>query len=171
MKTHELPKTLALLEASLKDDFSLIKRATSSIKTKLQKFADGKDLKGDEITGWLGEVYGKLYFGGKLVPDNHDYDLLAQNMRISIKARKGYNKGWNISSTIPRIDGDDCPTHLAFVHFTDSYSLDRIWIFSWKELKEKQRFLKKKVHGLNRGYYIKIDSIRDEDNLSFRFIQ
>jgi hypothetical protein len=58
----------------LETDFQSINNATNNIKNKLQRHSDGKLLKGDEIVGWLGEVYGKMLLNGTLIPDTYEYD-------------------------------------------------------------------------------------------------
>jgi hypothetical protein len=163
----KLPENLLQLSADLAADFDEITRVTRTIRMKLQEKADGKLLKGDEITGWLGEVYGKMLLNGRLVSDEYDYDIVAQDMRISIKARKGTSSGWNISSLIPKVEGENCPTHLMFIQFTDSYSLFRVWLFPWKELYGNRRFMEKKVRGEHRGYYVRIKPAKDRDYLIY----
>ncbi len=97
------------------------------IREKVSKYADGKHLKGHELVGWLGEIYVKLLLDGTLVHDRHEHDVeVIGNWRVSVKARRGKNSGWRQTSPIARFEGAGCPTHLAFVHLDDDYSLDRI---------------------------------------------
>jgi hypothetical protein len=163
----ELPKDLLKLSVSLEADFKKIKGATQRIKQQLQEHSDGKQLKGEEITGWLGEIYGKIILNGKLMPDEYDYDVKTRDKRVSIKARKGTSGGWETTSIIPRIEGNRCPTHLMFLQFTDSYSIKRIWLFPWKDLYDKGRFKKKTVRGEHRGYYIRIKPSLDKGYLIY----
>ena len=118
------------LENSLKPKFRSMVSARNEIYEQLKSLADGKQLKGDEIVGWLGEIYGKLLLGGKLVDGEHDLltedgwrtsEIIPKGIiaRVSIKARKG--KVWRESSAIPRIEGDGTPTHLLFCRFSDDY--------------------------------------------------
>jgi len=163
----ELPKDLVELSVNLKPDFKEIKDVIQRIKQRLQEHSDGKQLKGDEITGWLGEIYGKIILDGKLMPDNYDHDVETRDKRVSVKARKGTSGNWQVTSIIPRIEGDGCPTHLMFLQFDDSYSLKRVWLFPWEDLRGKGRFLEKKVRGEHRGYYIRIEPLVDEDYLIY----
>jgi hypothetical protein len=163
----ELPQNLRLLSASLEADFKKIADATGGIRQKLQEHANGKLLKGDEIIGWLGEIYGKLLLNGTLVPDNYDYEVKAQDMCVSVKARKGEAGGWQITSIIPRIDGEGCPTHLVFIQFTNTYSIKRVWLFPWKDLRHQKRFKEKRVRGEHRGYYVRIKPSRDKAYLIY----
>jgi len=163
----ELPQNLRLLIASLETDFERSVDAIRRIRQKLQEHADGKQLKGDEITGWLGEIYGKMILNGTIVPDEYDYDFKAQDMRVSVKARKGVTRGWEITSIIPRIEGDECPTHLMFIQFTGSYSISRVWLFPWKDLHDQERFKEKRVRGEHRGYYVRIKPLLDKDYLIY----
>ena len=163
----ELPKNLLNLSANLESDFKERKDTVQRIKQKLQKHADGKQLKGEEITGWLGEVYGKMILNGRLMPDEYDYDVEALDKRVSVKARKGTYGSWQVTSIIPRIIGNECPTHLMFIQFTDDYSINRVWLFPWKYLHDSGRFLEKRVRGGHRGYYIRVKPSVDTDYLIY----
>jgi hypothetical protein len=167
MKLIRLPDNLQKLSASLAPHFDEITDAFRKIKEKLQEYSDGKLLKGDEIIGWLGEIYGKMILNGKLVSDKYNYDIITQNMRISVKARKGTASGWNTTSIIPKVKGNDCPTHLMFIQFKNTYSLFRVWLFPWEDLYNNKRFIEKKVRGEHRGYYIKINKNTDEKYLIY----
>ncbi|MDI6903003.1 MAG: hypothetical protein QMC77_04630 [Methanocellales archaeon] len=65
---------LEQLESELWKHFGAINEAQRSIKQKLSQYADGKNLKGDELVGWLGEIYGKLILDGTLVSDDLEHD-------------------------------------------------------------------------------------------------
>ena len=160
-ETLDLPQDVQSLSAELEEDFKEIKEAIQRIKRKLQKHTNGKLLKGDEITGWLGEIYGKMILNGILVSDKYAYDVKAQDKLVSIKARKGEDKGWEITSIIPKIQGEGCPTHLMFIQFTNTYSIKRVWLFPWDDLYEFGRFKEKVVRGEHRGYYIRIKPSSD----------
>lgn len=87
---------LEQIESDLKEHFKIITKEQTTIREKLEYYSDGKKLKGDEIVGWLGEVYCKLLFDGKLVSDDKEHDFeTTKGDRISVKARKGNGKGWN----------------------------------------------------------------------------
>lgn len=167
MKTLTIPPELEELMSNLSEDFTRIAHITTTIKNKLEAHADGKQLKGDEITGWLGEVYTKMLVKGRLVSDELDYDVVVDDMRISAKARKGSGNSWEITSTIPRIEGEDCPTHLMFIKFNADYSIDRVWLFPWIDLRNGGRFKPKKVRGGNRGYYVRISPSKDKEYLFY----
>ena len=169
MKLIELPDDLQKLSINLEPYFLELTNASKKIKDKLQEYADEKLLKGDEIVGWLGEIYGKMLLNGKLVSDTHDYDIAVRDKRISVKARKGTKSGWNISSIIPRVEGDSCPTDLMFIQFKDNYALFRVWLFPWKKLRENNRFIEKKVRGEHKGYEIRINVKKDEEFLIYRW--
>ncbi len=162
-----LPENLQKLSAGLEADFKTIADATKEIRQKLQEYADGKRLKGDEITGWLGEIYGKMLLDGTLVSDQYDYDVKVRGKRVSVKARKGHGHGWQITGIIPRVEGAGCPTHLMFVQFTDSYSINRVWLFPWERLRERGRFIEHKVRGEHRGYYLRIKPSQDREFLCY----
>lgn len=143
-----------------------------SIQNKLQSHADGKMLKGNELVGWLGEIYGKYLFNGRLVDDSYEHDVETKDgLRISIKTRKGKGSGWNRTSAIPKIEGDDCPTHLLFVHLDDNYLVDKIWFFPWTELLNKSRFKEHWVRDNMRSYYMSVNEKIDQEYLIYERIQ
>ena len=156
------------LQQDLTDDFDQLAAVQKRLMEKLNKFANGKTLKGNEIVGWLGEIYIKLIFSGNLADDSCEHDVDTDDgLRISVKTRKGRNSGWNNTSAIPKIDGDDCPTHLAFVNLKPNYQVDRIWLFTWKELHDRDRFKKHIVRGNLRSYIVRINEKEDISNLTF----
>jgi len=130
--------------------------------------ADGKLLKGYELVGWLGEVYVKLLYDGRLVSDKYEHDVeTKRGWRISVKTRRGNGSGWKQSSAIPRFEGEACPTHLASVHLCNNYRLDRIWLYSWPDLCASNRFKIKFVRGEFRSYIFKLDEGMDKDCLAY----
>jgi hypothetical protein len=145
------------LDAELLQDLTALKEIETRIYNTLQKYADSKILKGNERVGWLGEIYCKLLLDGSLVPDNNEHDVITkEGHRISVKTRKSISSSWNISSLIPAIDGDKCPTHLLFVLLNDNYHAERMWLFDWGYLHATNRFKPKSVIKNNRGWYLRI---------------
>jgi hypothetical protein len=119
-------------------------------------------LKGNELVGWLGEIYGKMLLGGHLVYDSEEHDVeTADSLKVSVKARKGWNSGWKQTSAIPKIEGDNCPTHLLFVHLNDDYSIDRMWLYEWNYLFQNGRFKSHVVRGSHRSYIFTVDDRKD----------
>jgi len=133
------------------------------IRLKLSAYADGKALKGNELVGWLGEIYGKLLLNGRLVHDREEHDFVcADGRRVSVKTRKGFGTGWRRTSAIPKLDGQNCPTHLLFVHLHDDYAIDRIWLFPWLVLANKERFKSHNVRGIHRSFIFTLDEKKDK---------
>jgi len=156
------------LEAECQALFSKLASLQSEIREKLSIHADGKNLKGNELVGWLGEIYGKLLFDGQLVDDREEHDFVsASGFRVSVKTRKGWNSGWKQTSAIAKIEGSDCPTHLLFVHLNDDYSIDRIWLLEWDQLVKAERFKKHMVRGAQRSFIFTIDEVRDKAYLVY----
>lgn len=152
------------LEAELKPRFDELFALQIQIREKLTNYSDEKSLKGYEIVGWLGEIYVKLLFDGHLVDDRQEHDVSTRKgWRISVKTRRGIGAGWKQSSPIPKFEGEGCPTHLAFVHLHDNYSLDRVWLFEWPHLCETTRFTAKNVRGKFRSYVFKLDETKDKE--------
>ena len=149
------------IESKCKD----IAEANLEIKEIISKHADGKNLKGDELVGWLGEVYAKFLLNGAILEaDDKDYDVVAANMRVSVKARKGKRAGWTRTGIIPRIDlSEDSPTHLLFVHLNDDYSLKDAWCFDWEWLSSNSRFIQKKVRGSLVGHFFNLSPEGDKE--------
>lgn len=131
-------------------------------------YANGRKLKGNEIVAWLGEIYVKLLFDGLLADETEEHDVHCNDgKRISVKTRKGLT-GWSRTSGIPRIQGVDIPTHLAFVHLLDDYTLDRIWLFPWEDLIEDTRFRRKNVRGNQLDYYLILNERNDVKYLVYQ---
>ena len=143
--------------------FTELASLQDKIREKLSGYADGKRLKGNELVGWLGEIYGKLLVDGKLVHDREEHDFVcADGALASVKTRKGYGTGLQRTSAIPKLDGPRCPTHLLFVHLHHDYSIDRIWLFSWSALATKERFKSHTVRGSHRSFIFTLDEKKDK---------
>ena len=156
------PCAVDKLEGECRALFTRLVSIQDEIRQKLSVHADEKYLKGNELVGWLGEIYGKLLLGGRLVDDREEHDLvLNDGSHVSVKTRKGYKSGWRQSSAIPKIVGSDCPTNLLFVHLNDDYSIDRMWLFDWRKLVIDGRFRKHIVHGSQRSFIFIIDEVKD----------
>ncbi len=150
------------VEKDLNSLFHKLSITESKIHQKLEKLSDGKGLKGNELVGWLGEIYTKLIFGGHLVDDSHEHDVVTQQgLRVSVKTRKGTRSGWTRSSAIPKMEGGYSPTHLMFVHLNDNYSASRMWLYPWKDLLKEDRFKKHIVRGKFRSYYMSVIPSKD----------
>ena len=162
------PRAVGKLEAECQTLFSELASLQKEIRKKLSGHSDGKNLKGNELVGWLGEIYGKLFFDGKLVDDQEEHDFVSSDgLRVSVKTRKGWNSGWKQTSAIPKIEGSDCPTHLLFVHLNDDYSIDRMWLLEWRQLVSAQRFKRHMVRGSQRSFIFDIDEVKDKPNLVY----
>ncbi len=162
------PRAVDELEAECRGFFSQLVSLQKVIREKLSVHADGKKLKGNELVGWLGEIYGKLFFDGKLVDDREEHDFVSSHgFRVSVKTRKGWKGGWKQTSAISRIEGSNCPTHLLFVHLNDDYSIDRMWLLKWRQLVSAQRFKKHMVRGSQRSFIFDIDEVKDKPHLVY----
>lgn len=147
-------EALNSLKSELSEHFEQLLRLQAQVKQSLIPHADDKTLKGYELVGWLGEVYVKLLYDGRLVNDKLEHDVETKwGRRISVKTRRGDELGWKQSSAIPKFEGESCPTHLAFVHLRNNYRLDRIWLYSWADLCASNRFKQKFVRGEFRSYH------------------
>jgi hypothetical protein len=159
------PRAVGELEVECQALFTGLAALQKKIREVLSVHADGKNLKGNELVGWLGEIYGKLLFDGMLVDDREEHDFVASDgRRVSVKTRKGWGLGWKQTSAIPRIEGSDCPTHLLFVHLNDDYSIDRMWLLDWGHLLSTERFKKHVVRGSQRSF---IFSIHEENDNAY----
>lgn len=157
-------RAVAELEAGYQALFCELAALQNTIRNKVSAHADGKHLKGNELVGWLGEVYGKLLFDGMLVDDREEHDFVAgDGRRVSVKTRRGWGLGWKQTSAISKIEGADCPTHLLFVHLNEDYSIDRIWLLEWSHLLRTERFKKHVVRGSQRSFIFAIHEEKDKD--------
>jgi len=155
------------IEEELKFCFKSLSDTQNKIHEKLRIIInDEKALKGNELVGWLGEIYTKIIFNGKLVDDSNEHDVEAvinnKLSKISVKTRKGNRGRWNNSSAIPIIEGDNSPTHLMFVHLNDDYSVSSMWFYPWHVLLRNGRFKEQNVRGKFRSYYMSVKLIEDE---------
>lgn len=162
------PVAVNNLEAECQELFSKLSSLQSEIKEKMSAYSDGKNLKGNEIVGWLGEIYGKLLFDGKLVDDQKEHDFVsASGSLVSVKTRKGWASGWRKTSAIPKIEGVECPTHLLFIHLNDDYSIDLMWMFDWHKIISEDRFKKHVVRGEQRSFTFTINEAKDKDHVIY----
>lgn len=160
---------VAALEKDCSELFAELSALQTKIRTKLSIHADGKTLKGNELVGWLGEIYGKLLLNGVLVHDKEEHDFVCSDgKRVSVKTRKGFGTGWQRTSAIPKIDEEGCPTHLLFVHLNDDYSIDRIWLFPWDLLITTRRLKTHTVRGSHRSFIFTIDEKKDKNYVVFK---
>lgn len=144
--------------------FYKLSKMQTEIREKITKYSDGKILKGNELVGWLGEVYTKIILNGRLVDDTHEHDVETEDgMRVSVKTRKGRGSGWKKSSAIPKIEGADCPTHLMFVHLDEQYLVLRMWLYPWDYLQSTDRFRLHVVRGNPRSFYMSVKPDVDSD--------
>ena len=144
--------------------FCKLSKMQREIQEKIAKYSDGKVLKGNELVGWLGEVYTKIILNGRLVDDTHEHDVETEDgMRVSVKTRKGRGNGWKKSSAIPKIEGADCPTHLMFVHLDEKYLVLRMWLYPWGHLQRTDRFRPHVVRGNLRSFYMSVKPDVDSD--------
>jgi len=158
-------QSVQALETEMSSLFTELHTVQLKIQTKLDQYSDNKTLKGNEVVGWLGEIYGKLLFNGKMVDDSFEHDIETTDGKfISIKTRRGWNSGWTQSSAIPKIDGNDCPTHLLFVHLEENYSIHGMWLFEWNYLKLNERFRKHIVRGNLRSYIFHFNESKDRES-------
>ena len=159
---------VAALEAQCRLLFNELASLQAHIRTILTGYADGKILKGDELVGWLGEIYGKLRLDGTLVHDKEEHDIICTDgRRVSVKTRKGFRSGWRRTSAIPKFNGKTCPSHLLFVHLRDDYSIDRMWLFAWSDLVSTDRFKRHIVRGEHRSYIFTLNEVKDNANVIY----
>ena len=154
--------TLDRVEKDFNSLFHLLSITQKQIHDRLEEHADGKVLKGNELVGWLGEIYTKIICGGYLVDDSYEHDVETDDgVTISVKTRKGTNSGWQRTSAIPKIEGEECPSHLMFVHLKDNYSVNSMWLYPWQDLYDSDRFKKHIVRGNFRSYYMSVNPQKD----------
>ena len=166
---NALPAPLQLLLAENAESIAAMRAARDSIRRSLLAHADDKLLKGDELVGWMGEVYGKLMLDGRLVDDKyeHDFEVAKDDMRVSVKARKGNASGWTQTSDISRVSGDGVPTHLLFVHLDDDFGLLQMWLYPWQEILIAGRFKLKEVRGEMRAHVFYVAASKDRRYLIY----
>lgn len=157
------------VKSKIEKDLDHLLNAQNKIKDLLKEFSDSKLLKGDELTGWLGEIYCKILFNGTLVDESNEHDFVEQvtGKKYAVKARKSDKRGWNVTSAISKIEGQDCPDFLLFIHFTISYEVKSIWKYEWQEIFRENRFKPKKVRGSNNRWVFIVSKKKDKKHLIY----
>lgn len=162
------------LELALQANFARLRDEQRAIEKVLSAHADSKRLKGNELVGWLGEIYGKLIIGGELVDDTFEHDFVSnEGWLVSVKARRGEGSSWTQTGLIPKIDGEGCPTHLLFVKIGEDYRAERAWLYPWNELFQagrfKQKYVRKEDHPERgeRGFIFRVRPKMDEPYLTY----
>lgn len=142
--------------------FTTLSMTQKKIRELLAEYSDGKVLKGDELVGWLGEIYTKIALDGFMVDDSFEHDVeTSSGLTVSVKTRRGINSGWTRSSAIPKIEGEGVPSHLMFVHLNHEYVVNSMWLYPWHELLSAERFRKHNVRGNFRSYYMSVNPTKD----------
>lgn len=163
---------LASVESEFAGWFCELASIQAKIKNRLGELSGNeKTLKGDELVGWLGEIYTAKLLSAKLVDDSHEYDVVTDcGMRVSVKARRGQKSGWNRSSAIPKIEelGESCPTHFMFVHLDENCAVESMWLYNWEELVRAGRFKKHTVRGNFRSFYFSVSPSKDKQYLKYQ---
>ncbi|MBT41586.1 MAG: hypothetical protein CMF12_03580 [Idiomarina sp.] len=148
--------------------FECLSMTQRKIRELLVAHSDGKVLKGDELVGWLGEIYTKIAVNGYLVDDSFEHDVeTTSGLTISVKTRRGTNNGWRRTSAIPKVNGDGIPSHLMFVHLSENYVVSEMWLYPWRDLLEQNRFRKHLVRGNFRSYYMSVNPSKDQSYLVY----
>jgi hypothetical protein len=156
-------ESMDIVEKDFSGLFVTLSMTQKKIRELLAEHSDGKVLKGDELVGWLGEIYTKIVVGGYLVDDSFEHDVeTTSGMAISVKTRRGSKSGWNRTSAIPKIEGEEIPTHLMFVHLNEDYVVSEMWLYPWQDLIEQERFKKHIVRGNFRSFYMSVNPTRDQ---------
>ncbi len=152
------PTEAKKISTQLADKLKRLNELTSEITSDLAKVT-GKYAKGDQIVGLLGETIVKALFGGTVVKnEGTEVDVIVGAARISVKTRRGNHAGWTQTGIISS-KNPNAVDFLAFVHLNDSYQLDGVWLFPWKDI--LNRIHPKKVHGIPRGYTFHLSPEKD----------
>lgn len=185
-------KKLSKTEMELKEELDELKKIQNKIKERVKELTGERKLKGDEIVGWLGELFCSTLVSGEItIEDNLEYDVITESRRISVKTRKGNNPGWNKTSNISSKEiNESSPTHLMFVQLDEDFSVKRIWMYDWdKNLVERfkpvnvkknkksestegnyfdSESTNKKVEENDAGiYYFRVDEKKDKEKLIY----
>ena len=134
----------------------------------MQQYAAEKTFKGTEYVGTIGELYAKLLFGGVLVDESHEHDLVdLDGARLSVKTRRGRRRGWAKSGALPSIDSENGPTGLVFVNLNDDYTPRKIWRYDWQYLTQNGRFKEHVVRDSHRSFVFFVNESKDADFVCF----
>ena len=157
---HTHPKKLLQLESKFATRLHKLYKINKRILDELFNIT-GKKAKGDQLVALLGEAFIAKLLGGKVIAEeSSETDVVVNKKRISVKTRKGSGKGWNHTSTIPT-NNVNAVDYLAFVHLNDSYLVEKVWIFPWKQLIQAGRIKQKTVRGISRGFVFRLSPQND----------
>lgn len=168
--------TVEDLQQVLKNELNLLTSINDRVKKAIEPLvepllAEGSNfsLKGNEVVGWLGELYAATLLGGEIESDDKSYDILVKGEaiceRIEVKTRRQSSEksnSWKRSGVIS-VDEKDSPTHVVFVKLDKDYRLDEMYKFGWQYLEKEDRLKEAKSNENKRGYYIVLAPTKQEE--------
>ena len=159
------------IQRELKDDLNTLATIDHKLKEAIKYYVGEFDLKGNEVVGWLGEMYSCHFFDGEIQPDVISYDILIPGKveeRLEVKTRRVSKSGKDhgTQSGVIKLTGreQEDPTSLVFVTLTRDYLLQSIYKFPLSEifggLDNIKRLRSSKVKKNFRGYTL---TLREDD--------
>ncbi len=156
-----IEEAIQKIESKLRPLFNQLVNVNRKIKGVLTSMRpSNKTLKGDEVVGWLGEIYAAEILSGTLLANDEEADVKTPTMRVSVKARKATSSNWPRTSDIHKIKGANC-THLIFLKFDKEYRLENVWLYPWEVVEERAK--PHKSRGNNMGYYFRVKPRKDNN--------
>lgn len=156
------------IDSKLRECLDTLINIQDKIKEILLPMADGKQLRGNDIVGLLGEIYAVKMLSGKLLPDGKETDIDVPDckMRVSVKARKETSdkNNWKQTSDIHKIKDSDC-THLMFIKFDKEYRVANVWLYPWEVVEKRAE--KHNSRGTMMGYIFRVNPKEDEKYLRY----
>lgn len=156
------------IDSKLRERLDTLINIQDKIKEILLPMADGKQLRGNDIVGLLGEIYAVKMLSGKLLPDGKETDIDVPDckMRVSVKARKETSdkNSWKQTSDIHKIEDSDC-THLIFLKFDKEYRIANVWLYPWEVVEKRAE--EHNSRGTMMGYIFRVNPKEDEKYLRY----
>jgi hypothetical protein len=163
--TEEIkPMGIKELEIALAKELALLKSVNETVKKAIEPHVtpllarnSSFTLKGNEVVGWIGELYAATVQGGEIKSDSESYDIVRENgKKVEVKTRRQSKDGstsWKRSGVIS-VDADNPPDYLIFVKLNKDYQLEEMYEFPWSYLKDEERLKEAKSNDNLKGYYI-----------------
>ncbi len=163
MKTY--PNEVQAFEKAIRPLLGKLSDAQEKVRTAVEEEANGKLVKGDQITAVLGEVLAAKLLGGRIQVSDKEPDIIANGMSYEVKTRVHRESStWRESSAIASIDYAKKPDYLLFLELDKDSILSRAWCFPWDFLVDKGRFPEKRSRGNQIGHYFYLSTDLENSN-------
>ena len=147
------PNEVQAFEEALRPLLDVLSDAQRKIRSAVEAEANGKRVKGDQITALLGEVLAAKLLQGRIQISDEEPDIIANGVSYEVKTRVHRGDSWRESSAISSVKHAKQPDLLLFLELTQDFRLLRAWCFPWDILVERRHIREKRSRGNQIGYF------------------